>query len=158
MEGIVFRLSRLLTYVGYVAVMGMMLLVVADVVSRFLFNHPLLGLNEIVVFLLCILVFSGLAWTEAEESNVVIPILFDRLPPRIQTPVYVLMNLLGISILGLITWRSIVYAGQQRGGGDMSPVLSIPTFPFIYFVAFGSGLFALVVLAKIVLYLRERNK
>lgn len=157
MESVVFRLSKWLTYVGYIAILAMMLLVVVDVLSRFLFNHPLLGLNEIVVFLLCILIFSGLAWTEAEESNVVIPILFDRLPPRIQTPVYVFVNVLGIGILGLIAWRSAVYAGEQMGGGDMSPTLSIPTFPFIYFVAFGSGLFALVLLTKIVKRLQERN-
>ena len=158
MEGIVYRVSRWLTYVGYVAIMVMMFLVVADVISRFLFNHPLLGLSEIIVFLLCILVFSGLAWTEAEDSNVIIPILYDRLPPGIQTPVYVFINLLGIGILGLITWRSIVYAGEQRVGGDLSATLSIPSFPFIYFVAFGSGLFALVLVAKIFQHLRERNK
>ena len=158
MERRVFGLASSVTYIGYCAIMVMMFLVVADVISRFSFNRPLMGANEIVAFSLGILVFSGLAWTETQGSNVVIPILYDRLSPRVQKPVAVLINFLSFAILGLMTWQLFAYAQQQRASGEVSAVLTLPTYPFIYFATFGSCLYAIVALVHLIKAIRTYKK
>jgi len=158
MERRVFNLASLVTYIGYLAIMVMMFLVVADVIARFAFNRPLMGANEIVAFSLGILVFSALAWTEAEGLNVVIPILYDRLSSGIQKPVAVFINFLNFAILALMTWQLFAYAQQQRAGGEVSAVLTLPTYPFIYFATLGSCLFAVVALIKLIEAIRTNKK
>lgn len=155
---IIIQTSKSVTYAGRVAIIIIMLLVVADVTLRFLLNQPIRGVIEIVAYLLCILVFSALAWTEAEKSHITIPIFFDRLPPRIQPVVSLFINILSFSILGLICWRSFVFAQDQRLGGYISAVLYIPTFPFVYIVCLGSALYALAVLVNLIKSLQKSEK
>jgi len=155
---IIIQASKSATYVGRVVIIIMVLLVVTEVALRFLFNQPLLGVAEIISYSLVVLVFSALAWAEAEGSHISIPVLFDRLPPRFQSAASVFTNFLSFSILGLICWQSFVYARDQWLEGYFSAVLHIPNFPFIYVVGLGSGLYALVVLVNLINSLQKREK
>lgn len=54
-------LSRLLNYIGMGAVVVIMLLTVADVLMRSLFNKPITGTEELTEYLMVAVVYFGLA-------------------------------------------------------------------------------------------------
>ncbi len=149
---VIFKLSRYLTYIGGAAVIIVMLMTVYDITMRYLFNLPLLGSIEIAQYLLSVMVFASMAWVESLEDHISIPLVTDRLSPMIRKVIITIMYILGFGILVLISMNSFELAGEYMRREEASAVLRIPASPFIYFVAIGSSLFALVTLLNLIKY------
>lgn len=58
----------------------MMILVPSDVVLRYVFNAPSPWIHEILTFLLVVLVFFGIAYTQREGAHIRVDFLFTKLP------------------------------------------------------------------------------
>jgi len=155
---IIQRASKAVTYAGRIVIVLMVILVVTDVALRYFLNRPVPGAAELIAYSLVILIFSTLAWAETEGGHITVPVLFDRLPPRVRAVTDIVTSFLSLGIIGLICWRSLVYARAQWLQGRFSGVLHIPEYPFIYLVAAGSALYALAVLVNLIKYLRSSPK
>jgi TRAP-type C4-dicarboxylate transport system permease small subunit len=129
------------------AIVIMMLLTCADVVLR-LFGHPILGTYEMVGFLGTVIIAFALAYTSIERGHIAVEILMDRLPAKIQSIVEGFNNLIGAGLFLLIAWQSSIYAWDLKTSGEVSLTLAIPTYPFVYGIAAGCALLALVLTAE----------
>ena len=132
------------SWVGAGALVLMVLIVVANVVGRYLFRKPVLGAVEMVGLLTVILVFCVLAFTEAKGAHIVVDILVSRLHGRTKTILASIMTLLGAVFFIIMGWQ-----GWGLVLSNLSPfvratgVLSIPFAPFMLIMAFGCVLFGL---------------
>ena len=63
------RISSILAYVGACSLFGIMCLTTADVGGRYLFNSPILGVFELTEFMILILIFSFLAYTQSKRAT-----------------------------------------------------------------------------------------
>ena len=59
-----------LNYVSVILIFLMSLLVFADVVGRYLFNHPIAGTTEIVKCTIIAIVFLGIAYTLNQKRHI----------------------------------------------------------------------------------------
>jgi len=66
--------------IASIALVAMMLVVVADVVLRFIFNTPVRGAYDLVSAFLLIMVFFGIGPVIARHAEILID-LFDRIAP-----------------------------------------------------------------------------
>ncbi len=66
------RLSTYLAYIGALSLFAMMCLTVADVAGRYIFSKPILGAYELTEFMVLVLIFSFLAYTQAHKSHVAV--------------------------------------------------------------------------------------
>ncbi len=136
--------TRIISIVGAVVLAIMMLLTAADVILRYLFSRPIAGSYELTVFMMSLLVAFSLAYTGVQKAHIRIDVVINKLSDRVRAFIDSITYLVSVGILGVITWQSILYAQMLKAGGNTSGTLFIPIYPFVYAVAFGSALLAIV--------------
>lgn len=149
LETLVLQVSRLLDRLAGLAVVASMLLVVANVIMRALFNRPILGTLEYVSMLFALAVGFSLAQCAAGNGHITIDLLVERLHPKGRVFIDVLISLLTIAFLGACTWGLILYARTTAASGLVSLTTQTPVYPFIGLVALGFFLFFLVQVVKL---------
>jgi TRAP-type C4-dicarboxylate transport system permease small subunit len=127
----------------------LMILTVADVVSRNILNQPIGGVFDLTHFAVLAMVFLGLAYCSFFGAHVSIELIYDRLPPWAQRLLDGIANLVGAALYLLIAWRSWVQADLVRDLNEASELLQIPKYPFYWLLAAGAVLFALVMVLRI---------
>ena len=131
---------RILEKAGRIALLAMVMLITLDVVLRYFFNRPIKGSYELVEFMMVFLVFTGLAFTQQKKSHVAVSLLTDKLPIGINAGLSCITGVLCVSILALVSWRSIVQASAVSAAGTCSGVLFIPYHLFMWVVVTGAVL------------------
>lgn len=134
--------------IGVTVLVGMVLLVVTDVVLRRFFNRPFTFTYEVVQVLLCVVVFFAVAYTGTQRAHISVDVLVSRFPAKTQAIIDVAIRLVGIALFSFVGWHSIVYGIHVWDIGQSTAVLGIPLYPFVFVVAFGSFLLALVLLTN----------
>lgn len=141
-------LCRWLTVVAAGCLAVMAVLTVLDVLGRYLLNRPLPGALELSEFTLGLLVFFGLGLTGLTGGQVVVDILYERFPPRLRAGADAVNAALGVALWALIAWRSAEQAWHVRLRGEVSTVLGLPTYPFLYATALGCAVMALALVSR----------
>lgn len=117
---------------------GLMLLTTIDVIGRYLFDTPIMGVFEITEFMLVTFVFFSLAYTQSVKGHVAVDIVVNLFPKKLQTIIDVVNYLISFLVLTLIAWMSFIRGFEVLESKDYSGTLSIPVFPFVFLVAIGS--------------------
>ena len=128
---------------------ALMILTVADVVSRNILNQPIGGVFDLTHFAVLAMVFLGLAYCSFFGAHVSIELVYDRLPTWAQRVLDGIANFIGAALYVLIAWRSWVQADLVRDLNEASELLQIPKYPFYWLLAAGAVLFALVMVLRI---------
>ena len=84
-------------------------------------------------------------------------LLYDRIPVAAQFVVRRLSNAAGAVLFAVVAWRAVVQSIDVRDFNETSQLLTIPYWPFYYVVAFGSALFALILLLRTFVDLPEEG-
>ena len=129
--------STLLSHLGVASLFAMMIITMADVVARYAFNAPLLGVFELTEFLVLILVFSFIAYTQAQGSHVSVDFLVSRLPGRIRMVIELFNRTACLVLMTLIAYMGFQRALEMKEVGETSLNLAIPTYPFVLFLVLG---------------------
>lgn len=146
LERAVFPASRILHIVGQGIIIMMVLITVADVILRYIFNKPILGSYEITEFMMVLLVFASAGYTMAVKGHVCVDLVTSQLPPRAQAIIESVTSLLALGLFSLVTWRNVLHAETVLRRHDVSAELFIPVSPFILFIALGVAVLCLVLL------------
>ena len=141
--------------IGTSVIAVMMLLTVADVVGRRVFNQPISGAYELSQFMLVIVVFFTIVHCEFVRGHIAIDLVTSRFRQRTQDVVASIMYLFFLVTFGLLTRQLIVHAMDLWQVNRISGELAIPVFPFVFVAALGSALLSLVVLAYLLLLIAE---
>jgi TRAP-type transport system small permease protein len=148
LERILFKPSQWLGYLGMSTVLLLTFFTVSDSLLRNLFNRSILGTHELIEFTMAIFVFFSLAYTEIEKRHVSIDILYNRLPQGVQAIFHILAVFFSLTIFSLITWQTFLYGIEMWQNRTISPTLNIPLYPFVFVVAFGTGMLCAVLLVN----------
>jgi TRAP-type C4-dicarboxylate transport system permease small subunit len=74
----------------------------------------------------------------------------QRLPPRLQSIVDSVIDLIGLALFALISWQTILFAIDKFETGELSEVLKLPITPFASVVAIGCIAITLVLLIDLI--------
>jgi TRAP-type C4-dicarboxylate transport system permease small subunit len=149
MERAMGPVCRTLTWAGAASLAAMGLLTTADVIGRYFLNRPVEGAIELSEFALVLLVFLGLGSTGLTGNQVVVDIALERFGPRLRATSDAVNALLGLGFWALIAWRTTVQGREVALRGEVSTILAIPTYPFVYAVALGCGIMALALVGPL---------
>jgi TRAP-type C4-dicarboxylate transport system permease small subunit len=144
--------NRVMVYIAAIALVGMMLVTVADVVGRYFFDSPIRGAYELVGFLLVWAGSWGMGYCQIQRGHIRVDFLAQRMPKKTQDILTVLANLLGFIAFSLLTWRVILLVKYYLSltKGSHTDTLGIPIFPFVIMLAIGLGMLALVLLFDLI--------
>ena len=137
-----------LVYVCMSLLFLMMALGTVDVMSRYLFNKPILGTLETFEILLPAIVLLGLGYTQRNNAHVRMEILVSHLSFRTQTVLNFLTNGCALLISVLILWRGwVLTIGYWRMGRTI-PTIGVPMFLPQLLVPLGALILSLVLIVQ----------
>jgi TRAP-type C4-dicarboxylate transport system permease small subunit len=114
------RLSEAGGYVAGAVSVLLTALIAVSVISRRVFNAPLLITEEISGYMMVALVFLGLAYTMKMESHVRADILLSHLPPRARAVLETIATLLALGFAGVLVAGSWRLAAEFYTQGTLS--------------------------------------
>jgi TRAP-type C4-dicarboxylate transport system permease small subunit len=122
------HLQRIQLWLAATALIALMLVTVADVFLRYLFNRPIRGSYDSVESLLLVFVFNGMAAAFFARRNIVIDLIDSAVGPRITAILVRLADVLSVVCLGLLIWAMWLPAAQAYGYGDVKMELRLPIY------------------------------
>ncbi len=118
--------SRVMLTIAAIALIVMMTVVVADVLLRGVFNHPVRGAYDVVSFALLVMAMCGMAPVIAERSEILIDLIDHIAAPRFVRLLKRAAAFLGIGLFAFIGWSMVAPATDAWRYGDRSLELGIP--------------------------------
>jgi tripartite ATP-independent transporter DctM subunit len=135
-------------FAGVVAMLVLVFATIADVVLRWLFSKPIVGLNEIVGMGMGVAVAASFPAGAMQRVNLTIELLQNVLAARVIGWLKVAAHTLLLLFYGLMAWQVWVYAGKLAARAAETVYLKLPTAPFIYAIA---AFFAVAAIAQILI-------
>lgn len=127
--------DRVLGALSTVPVALIVVVTFADVFARYVFSAPIRGSVEIVEYAMALLIFTALPLVTRHRGHVSVSLmdgLFNGAAERFKNW---LCDLLSTAVLGVLTWRLWVQAGDDLAHGTRSVVLGWPHAPLYYAMA-----------------------
>ena len=124
-------IARLIHLISATWVIGIAVIIVVDVVGRYLFGSPLLGTTEIIKNSIVTITFLQIPLAVYRGNMIRTTFLYDRLKPKIQRTFRALTYITGLIFFFAIAWSSITPAyeaflvSEYEGEG----ALRVPTYP-----------------------------
>lgn len=147
---IVDRISAALSAIGTVMILGVMLLITADVIGRFFLGAPIPGVVEIVAMSILAIVFLQIANTTAQgkltRSEALLG-LIQRRNPRVADGFDALLHLAGAGLLYVMTSAFLPLFLRSYGRNQMVGTLGqfrAPIWPVHGIVLTGAALMGLI--------------
>jgi TRAP-type C4-dicarboxylate transport system permease small subunit len=134
-NGLVDRITRWITVVGFTILIIVALVTMADVLLRWLFNAPLEGLEDINRYTFAVVIATCLPAGLIQGHNVTIRFLGSALGRRGSLWLEVLGALATLVFFGLMAWRFVVFARDEWVVGRYTLTLEMATAPWWWAVA-----------------------
>jgi TRAP-type C4-dicarboxylate transport system permease small subunit len=129
--------------IAEVATLFMMLLVVANIIGRYLFNHPVTGTLEITESLLVIVIFLSVAMTQYDGGHIRVNIVTRRLPHRWAQAATVVAMLAGALFFTWCAYATWLFAVQSWSFNEHEwGTIVFPLYPMKFVVFAGISLLA----------------
>lgn len=147
-----------LNLLGSIALLAMMLLGVADISGRWLFNRPIPGAFEATEFLLAFVVFFALAYTQRVGGHVRVLVITGRLSRRSQRLLDIAALAIALGLLLVITWKGFGYFwASWRIRETTVGLVNLPLYPALFSVPLGAAFFSLQLLSDLLRRLLSAN-
>jgi len=127
----VWKLSRLINFIGGVSLAFIMFLTVADIILRY-FRRPIIGTYELVAFSGAVVIGFSVPYTSWMRGHVYTDFLILRFSKKIRNVFNIVTRCLGIWLFFMIGWNLIKYGMDLKKAGEVSLTLTMPFFPIAY--------------------------
>jgi len=142
-------ITRILLAVSAAVLFLMMSLTAVDVVMRYVLKLPIPGAFEVAEYMMALIVPFAIAFCAEQKSHVAVDLFFNKLPKSVQNGLNYFTSILTLLFTAAITWQNFLYVGETWRDNLASPVLLIPAWPFIIPVAIGFGIYALIIVFRL---------
>lgn len=131
------------------ALIAAVLLNVANVILRYVFQQPVLGLDELQIFLMVWMTFLGFVVVTWRNMHLRMDILLNRMPAWLRRWVYALEMLLLVVLCVFVLSQTVDYVMQMFALGRRSDGAGIPVWIPNIAVVLGFALAALIGLLRL---------
>jgi TRAP-type C4-dicarboxylate transport system permease small subunit len=127
--------TRALFWIAGAGLVGMLVIIVADVVGIKMFSHPVPGGTEIVTFMSVVAIAFAVPYTQVMRGHVAVDFIVEKFPRRAKLIIDVITVFFGVCLFAALAWYSFKYATKLRSTGEVSMTQKIPYYPFVYGMA-----------------------
>jgi TRAP-type transport system small permease protein len=132
----------------------MMLLTVADVALRAIFNRPIHGTYELIELGLACAIFVALPAVFLRDEHLVVDVVDSLAPKRVVRLLDLFGAIASLAVLGVMFWRMVPLARDMQEFGDVTADLSLPKIIYWIPVLLGIGASAAATLVYILRWRR----
>jgi TRAP-type C4-dicarboxylate transport system permease small subunit len=127
--------TKILFWIAGAGLVGMTLLIVADVIGIKIFSNPVPGGIEYVAFLAVVAIAFSVPFTQVMKGHVAVDFIVEAFPRRAKLVIECFTALLSVIVMALLMVYGFRYAGLLRTSGEVSMTQKIPFHPFVYGMA-----------------------
>jgi len=143
--------TAILAAIGAVATAVMIAHVLADVLGRMLFNHPLPGTTNLVsTWWLPVVALAGLALAARKDEHIQASLLYNPMGPVNRRRLEILDSVITLVALVAIGWCSLERALRATSLATSDPITGLAVWPVVFVVPLAFAGFALEVLSTLV--------
>lgn len=142
--------SYILSRLGCITLFAMMCLTVVDVVGRYVFNSPIVGAFELTEYMVLITVFSFLGYAQSQKSHISVDFLVNYFPKKVRGYISLFNYTVCFILIFIISWMGFEKAMEIMETGEKSLNLSIPNYPFVFFLSCGSAVMGIELVRDII--------
>ena len=132
-----------------------MAVVTISVILRMAFGKPISGLTDIVGFISAGAAALSFGYTEKEHGFMQVDFVKEYLPKSVQHVLHILLGILSIGVLGLVTYRFVVYGITCYNLGTVSWVVFLPYWPICILLVIGCGIYTLTTIYHFILEIEK---
>ncbi len=140
-------------WIAAAALIAMMLLTTTDVILR-IFKSTIPGTYEIVGLLGSMVISFSLAYTSIEKGHIAVEFLLQKLPKKVGNIIDFINSIIATILFGGIAWQCLQYGIELKKIGQVSMTVQMPTYPFVFGIAFGTLLLCPILLLQGIRILR----
>lgn len=144
-------LLRLLALLAGAVLVGVALVIVANVVMRYIFNDPIFGAFDVIQMAMVLAIFAAMGFCCRTGGHVSVDVLSNVFGRSFWRVIDGLVRLLTAGMFGLLAWRAADSALTAARWGETTNLLHLPYAPFWWAIALGGLLSALIYLVEAVL-------
>ncbi len=144
-SGVLRRMVLATAVVAGLSLLGMMGVSCLDIALR-MAGFPMTGALDLIKILGALTLACSLPYTTAIKGHVSIEYFILQLPYRVQRLIHGLMCLLGVVLLGALTWQCLHFGWRQMQNNVVTSTLQLPIFWLSWVIALACFLSALVLL------------
>lgn len=150
------RTMGILASVGGGLLIFVMLIMCAEIVSRLIVGHSILGVMDIAEYSLLFILFLGTTWVLKREEHVKMEFVINRLSPGAQSILNSITSTVAALICLLIAWFGVKVTVECFHSGYYFPkVLTIPAYFILFIIPIGSLLLFIQFLRRTRGYLKS---
>lgn len=154
------NISRVLGLVGIIALLFMVVYIAIAIVLRWVEGRDILPIVNVSEYLMIIVVYFGLAWTQVKRGHVSVGVIIERLSDDWRCVVELVIALISLSFAGLLLWASwsAAMAGYQIRETAFAAGILFPMWPFRYLLPVGIGLWGCVLVSELIISLIQLRR
>jgi TRAP-type C4-dicarboxylate transport system permease small subunit len=142
------RMAHLCIVVAGIALLAIVAINGANVIGRYFLGSPISWAEELMLFLMVLIVFAGAAAVTWRGAHIRIEIFVDWLPPIWQRITAFVTGLLAVSVLLVISVVSFEIVSTLYAFDQRSDALELPVWIPQSFVTIGSALMAVMMILR----------
>lgn len=118
--------------IAVITMASVSLIIFAQVISRYLFEYTPVWSEELSRFLIVWSIFIGVAIGVRKNQHIGVDAVIRFLPHKLKLASEVLLNLIGVVVIGFLIYSSFDFIQQTREFEQVSPAMRIPMYiPYI---------------------------
>ena len=151
------RLNRLLVLIGGFFLVAMVILTCGNILLRIIWV-PIPGTFELMGFFGALVAALALGFTQIKRGHIAVDVLILTFSRKKRRFLNILNSLLGAVFIGLCAWQLIGTGATISRTGEVTETLRIIYHPFVYAVALGFAVLALVFVSDLVRALQGKKE
>lgn len=153
--GVFRRLMQALHIASCLVLMSLMMLTVADVAGRYLFNRPITGTYELTGLFAALAVFLGFGFAHMAREHITIDLVYSAVGPGMRRALDVFATVVTVGAAVVLAWGLRHYAGRMDAGGYTTSVLKVPIGPFVWGAVLGTAAYGIAAAGDLVQFARS---
>ena len=152
-DNIIARLEEVIMAIGVIL---MAINTIANVISRFFFNHSIVFAEELNSIFILLVTFAGIGYAARHGRHIRMSAIYDALPDKTRKLLMTLMTLITAVFMLLLAWYSIQYILSLYAKGRVYPALGIPVYISYLWVPVGFLVTGIQYLLTFIKNMREK--
>ena len=138
------QVNIIMVVISTVLILGLTLIVGADITLRYVFLRPLGWVKEVSEYILVALGFLVAAWILKDDGHVKMDLLLNKVSPKVQTVMNIITSIMSVLVMLIVTWFTLrVMADFYRTKLVTPSVLEPPKWILLIPIFVGSLLLAI---------------
>jgi TRAP-type C4-dicarboxylate transport system permease small subunit len=150
-------LSRYMYWISGVALVGIMLITVGDVVLR-IFNRPIAGVYDLTIFLAGIVIGLAIPFSTWRRAHVRMLFLIEKVSSGWRKVLMTLTYILGIFMFLAVGRSLLPYGLRLYQAGEVSMTIHLPFYPVVFGIGVSCFINCIVLFHQLIGIFREGEK